>query len=179
MSDISIEKIGELIDPSLCSPPEIHNDYLTRIAKGKPTRDEDTASHFCVYFLPYNPETKKVFMVHHRKSGLWLSPGGHIDKGETPLETLEREIKEELGVIYNTPEHSLPFLLTLTPIGNEIQPCKEHYDLWYGIQTNGNDFQVDLTEFHDIKWLTADEAREIVVDQPNLQAIAKVERNFF
>lgn len=179
MSDILIEEIRKIIDLLMCPSLEIYDGFLTRVAKGKPTRDEEKASHFCVYFLPYNPKTKRVFIVHHKKSGLWLSPGGHIDKGETLHKTLRREIKEELGFVYKPSRDLLPFLLTITPINNIVHPCKTHYDLWYGIKTDGNNFQVDFTEFHDVKWLTIDEAREIVTDEPNLQAISKIRHKFF
>ena len=40
----------------------------------------------------------KVLLVHHSKLDLWLPPGGHIDKDETPDDALLREIKEELSM---------------------------------------------------------------------------------
>ena len=33
----------------------------------------------------------------HEKGGLFSSTGGHVDSGETPLVTIKREVKEELG----------------------------------------------------------------------------------
>lgn len=39
----------------------------------------------------------KVFMVKDH-AGNWEFPGGRIDFGETPVETLRREFKEELNV---------------------------------------------------------------------------------
>lgn len=174
-----MQQIREIIDRSICSPPEVYEKFLARFDDGKLTRDEEKASHFCVYFLPYNPESKKIFMVHHKKSGLWLSPGGHIDKGETPLKTLAREMNEELGVTYKAPANFKPFLLTITPIENAIQPCRAHYDLWYGVQKDGSDFQIDPREFNETRWLTVAEARELVTDPPNLKALEKIEQNFF
>ncbi len=174
-----MHEIREIIDQSICSPPEVFEMFLARFYEGQPTRDEEKASHFCVYFLPYNPGSKKVFIVHHKKSGLWLSPGGHIDKGETPLEALAREMKEELGVAYEPSANSQPFLLTITPIENAIQPCKAHYDLWFSVRQDGGHFQIDPREFHQTRWLTVAEARELVTDPPNLEALENIEQNFF
>src|SRR3989344_8627469 len=90
-------------------------------------------------------------------------------------QTLEREIREELGVEYRTPNNTQPFLLTITPIENVVQPCKVHYDVWYGILTNGSNFNIDPTEFYETRWLTIPEARVFVTDPPNLQALEKIE----
>jgi len=39
-----------------------------------------------------------VLLVHHKRIGAWLPPGGHIEDGEMPEETAVREILEETGV---------------------------------------------------------------------------------
>ncbi|MFA5098928.1 MAG: NUDIX domain-containing protein [Candidatus Paceibacterota bacterium] len=157
---------------------DIYNYFLKRVDEGKLTRDENPISHFCCYFLPYNSKTKQVFIIHHKKSGLWLSPGGHIDEGENLMQTLNREIQEELGIENKIKEKIKPFLLTITPINNTVQPCKEHLDIWYRFETDGSEFNVDLKEFHDTKWLSIDEARKIITDFPNLQALDKMEEFF-
>ncbi|MFZ2150821.1 MAG: class I tRNA ligase family protein [Candidatus Absconditicoccaceae bacterium] len=40
----------------------------------------------------------KYFMIHHQKENVWFFPGGKIDKGESEIDALKREIKEEIGV---------------------------------------------------------------------------------
>lgn len=41
---------------------------------------------------------KKVLLVQHKKLGVWLYPGGHVEDNETPDETVIREVLEETGV---------------------------------------------------------------------------------
>lgn len=165
------DEISTIIDSTICDTPETFRGFKQRVEESAFTRDENPQSHFCVYFLPYNPATKEVFITHHKKSGLWISPGGHIDEGEKLLETLNREIKEELGMRSFFQEEQNPFLLSITPIENKTQPCKLHFDIWYLVETNGSNFQVDPTEFHDTKWMTILEAQKIVTDGPNKKAL--------
>lgn len=40
----------------------------------------------------------KVLLVKHKKLGVWLNPGGHIDENELPHQAAEREFFEETGV---------------------------------------------------------------------------------
>lgn len=41
---------------------------------------------------------KRTLLLLHRKLGLWLPPGGHIDEGELPEEAALREVYEETGL---------------------------------------------------------------------------------
>lgn len=43
-------------------------------------------------------ENNRVLLVYHKKLGVWLYPGGHIEKNENPDEALIREVKEETGL---------------------------------------------------------------------------------
>lgn len=171
---ILVQQIEQIAKNFLSTNPEIGKTFLERLKKSSSlTRDEGSTSHLCVYFLPYNPKTKKIFVVHHKKSGLWLSPGGHVDKGELMQDALNREIKEELGVTDFFTEMPKPFLLSITPIHNPIyQPeCKEHLDVWFLVQTDGSNFQVDPHEFHQSQWLSLEESKLILTDQANLEAV--------
>lgn len=171
------DRIKKEITSDICSE-DVGKRFLERAEGSSLTRDENPVSHFCLYFLPYNPATKQVFIIHHKKSGLWLTPGGHIDEGENLLQALNREILEELGVENKIKDGARPFLLTITPIDRAVQPCKEHLDLWYRFSTDGSDFKVDTREFLDAKWLSINEARKLITDLPNLQALDKMEELF-
>jgi 8-oxo-dGTP pyrophosphatase MutT (NUDIX family) len=39
-----------------------------------------------------------VVLLKHKRLGLWLQPGGHVDAGETPWEGALREAREETGL---------------------------------------------------------------------------------
>ena len=43
-------------------------------------------------------DDQKRFLLVKEDNGLWELPGGGIDHGDTPLETIKREIKEEMGI---------------------------------------------------------------------------------
>lgn len=41
---------------------------------------------------------EKVLLLNHKKYGIWLQPGGHIEEKETPDEAAVRETREETGL---------------------------------------------------------------------------------
>lgn len=95
--------------------------------------------HFTASALIKNNENK-VLLVFHRKLGVWLYPGGHIENNETPDEAVIREVKEETGLtveIIGDIETSLtdkvadvfalhkPYIILCERIGGK----KEHYHI--------------------------------------------------
>jgi len=158
--------------------------HLARIENGQLTIQENPKSHYCIYFAAYDGKNKEVFIGHHKKSGLWLFNGGHIDAGETIRETLVREIDEEWGLRANDFEIKKPALLTITEIDNPTkQTCRLHYDIWYFIKVNKDNFKPDtdklLKEFYKVKWLSAGKAREVVKEKNNLAGIDFIETHYF
>ncbi len=55
-----------------------------------------TGRHFTV--AVFVVREGKVLLHWHRKLGMWLPPGGHIEPGELPDEAAVREVFEETGV---------------------------------------------------------------------------------
>ena len=151
-------------------------EYQARLIEGALVRDENIHSHCCAYFVPYNPATKQILLGDHKKSGLWLMPGGHIDANETLLTTLNREIEEELGVSNFYTQRPEPFLLSITNIVTDVRPCQKHFDIWHVMETNGEGLEIDYTEYNEVRWVTIKEARALVTDPANLMALDRLEK---
>lgn len=150
--------------------------FLARAAEGHPSRDENPQTHFSVYFAGYDPTVGRLFMGHHKKSGLWLFNGGHMDAGELPMESALREMDEEWGLVIPADVLGEPQLLTITPINPELHlPCVVHYDFWYFVPLDSPTTAFDqaklATEFYETRWLTPDEARPLVLDPATHLAI--------
>lgn len=170
------KELYDALSKSKALNAEVAKKHTERIAEGNLTMDEDPVSHFCAYFLPYNPATKQVLFGHHKKSGEWLSPGGHIDKGESLLETLNREIHEELGVEKFFKVKPDPFLLTTTLIERDPRQCKKHFDVWHLMETDGSNFNVDMAEYHEVRWISIPEAKKLATDAANRAALNFLEK---
>ncbi len=109
---------------------------------------------------------QSVLLVKHRKLGLWLPIGGHIDEGEDPIQALEREIAEESGVSVElvAEKHSdaewgevraLPVPAQLQV--EYIDGKHEHIDLIYFAKYLEGKARLAEGEHHDIKWFSIDE----------------------
>lgn len=46
---------------------------------------------------------ERVLLHRHRRLGIWLQPGGHVERGELPHDAVLREVREESGLIASHP----------------------------------------------------------------------------
>jgi 8-oxo-dGTP pyrophosphatase MutT (NUDIX family) len=136
-------------------------------------RDENPAEHFCVFCVPIVPSKRLIFMGNHIKAKGWIPPGGHMDSGETTMQTLKREFEEELQYKI-TFEVTELFDFTVTNVTNPERECKIHLDFWYLVHlASPEEFLYDVGEFTDAGWMTFEEAAEKALDKykPTLEKL--------
>jgi 8-oxo-dGTP pyrophosphatase MutT (NUDIX family) len=94
-------------------------------------------------------KNKKWLLVRNKGRTIWTSPGGHIDNGETPEESLKRELKEEL----NFSPSKIKFYTTLkvpTPIEKDTT-----VELNFFLANTDKDFKIKDSEIEEIMWINS------------------------
>lgn len=107
--------------------------------------------HLVSYFVVTDHLHDEFLLVDHRNAELWLPPGGHVEPGEHPKETVIREAKEELGIDAKFLFHDPLFLSVSTTVG--VGDSHTDVSLWYVLkETKGKTFYFDEKEFEKVSW---------------------------
>lgn len=121
--------------------------------------------HFTASALVLHPESGRVLLRWHVKHGKWLQVGGHGDRGETdPLAIALREAREETGLtdLVPWPDAALRHLAVCHVPASRAEPEHEHADLRYFLSTGEPDAIKPENPESPLRWLTIDEARDLV-----------------
>jgi 8-oxo-dGTP diphosphatase len=107
------------------------------------------AKHLVSYFAIV--DGREILLVDHKSAQLWLPPGGHVEPGEHPRETVARELQEELGFVAG---HDIaePLMVTCT---TTVGLTSGHVDvsLWYVVTAARNqEINFDEQEFASVEW---------------------------
>ncbi|HEX7042396.1 MAG TPA: NUDIX domain-containing protein [Patescibacteria group bacterium] len=130
---------------------------------------------------------KKILLLHHKKAGVWLQPGGHIEHNENPIEAIIRETKEETGLDIseyfilkkeNKESQSLPlprFIQEEKIPEHSNHPFHFHIDLLYHIE-----FEEEMPvtflekEAHAIGWFEKQEALQLDLFEDTKKIIEEI-----
>jgi 8-oxo-dGTP diphosphatase len=129
--------------------------------------------HLVSYFVVIDPLTNELLLTDHKKSGLWLPPGGHVEIDEHPADTVKREIQEELGIEAQFLLKDPLFVTVIDTVGNVAR----HTDvsLWYVLRGDKNGFiKFDLEEFHKVQWFRSNDVPYSHSDPHMRRFVAKV-----
>ena len=109
----AIRRELESIDPLDALELQHRTEALAWVDSGAPlfrtAKPATPPQHLVSYFAVVDAEN--ILLVDHKNAQLWLPPGGHVEQGEHPRETVVREIREELGF---APAHEITAPLMVT-----------------------------------------------------------------
>ncbi len=125
----------------------------------------------------------RVLLLHHRKLGRWLQPGGHADPGEATGEAVAlREVREETGLaavaLHPTAPRPLDVDVHLIP-ARPGEPAHEHLDLRYLAVAGAGALTRAQEEAADLKWFAWDELEDLDLDPGLRRGLAKVRRTAY
>jgi 8-oxo-dGTP pyrophosphatase MutT (NUDIX family) len=99
-----------------------------------------------------------IVLLRHRRLGIWVQPGGHVDPGETPWDAARREATEETG-------------LAVRPLGPEpelahvdVHPGGRghtHLDLRYLFTADDAEPNPPADESQEVGWFTWPDAAAV------------------
>jgi 8-oxo-dGTP pyrophosphatase MutT (NUDIX family) len=110
------------------------------------------AGHFTGSAWLVSADGARVLLMHHRKLGLWLQPGGHADGDADLARVALREAQEETGVtdlhveggIFDLDRHCIP--------GRANEPKHWHYDVRYVVRARSDERFAINEESHALTW---------------------------
>ncbi|HMC41280.1 MAG TPA: NUDIX domain-containing protein, partial [Acidimicrobiales bacterium] len=101
-----------------------------------------------------------ILLHRHKRLGLWLQPGGHLEAGETPWAAARREAEEETGLTFRAwpgPRPELAHVDVHAGGGGHT-----HLDLRYLLEVEGDPVpRPPAGESQDVRWFAWAEAVEV------------------
>jgi 8-oxo-dGTP pyrophosphatase MutT (NUDIX family) len=103
------------------------------LSPGAFSRAHFLPGHFTASAFVLSPARDALLLILHKKLGLWLQPGGHVEPEDVSLgAAARREVLEEVGI--ELPAHAEPALFdvdvhTIPP--HKLDPAHEHFDVRY------------------------------------------------
>lgn len=107
---------------------------------------------------------KEILLIRHN-AGHWAFPKGHMEEGETEVQTASREIQEETGLMVDI-DGSFRTVITYSPAKNAIK------DVVYFIGRNPRGrLRPQPEEISCVRWVTAEEAQALITYENDRQVL--------
>jgi 8-oxo-dGTP pyrophosphatase MutT (NUDIX family) len=122
------------------------------------------------------PERDAVLLIFHRKLGIWVQPGGHVEAADADLEAAaRREVEEEVGLTLKSDGRPAPiFDLDIHAIPQrKNEPPHEHFDVRFCLQSPTRDFQLG-DEVADARWIELSKIDQLTTDESVLRPARKL-----
>ena len=160
-------------------------DLIAKFARSvvKPWRRATPQGHLTSSAWVLDNTHTHAVLVHHRKLGRWLQPGGHIDDADASWRAAaEREAREETGLqrflphatedaLFDVDVHAIPAR------GDEASHT--HYDLRFLLIAEVDaervgDLQTNVDESHDCKWFALTDLSADLTLEPSIRRMVEL-----
>jgi 8-oxo-dGTP pyrophosphatase MutT (NUDIX family) len=167
-----------------CPADETEARFVTRMAVlalkiEACSRSHYTPGHFTASAFVLSPDRSELILIHHKKLGIWVQPGGHVEGTDLELESAaRREVAEEVGlrnlqpllasgVLFDVDIHAIP--------ARKAEPQHEHFDVRFAFVAETRDFELS-EEVIDVRWLPLADVSRTTTDRSVLRAVDKLRR---
>ena len=110
--------------------------------------------------LIFDPEGRLFLMRSHKWAGKYVTPGGHVELGETLEAALRREVSEETGLAI----HDITFVCTQEFIYDPAYWRRRHFIFFdFACRTGATEVRLN-DEAEEYVWVTVDEALRLPIE---------------
>jgi 8-oxo-dGTP pyrophosphatase MutT (NUDIX family) len=141
------------------------------------SRHQFYPGHITCTALVLHPDARRVLLIHHRRLGRWLLPGGHVEESDATLaDAARREAVEETAVrivpgdkarlagmdVHGIPEH-------------KGEPFHLHHDLIFALGAESGEIAC-TEEAPEVAWCEIDEVGRYALPASIVSAFRRVVR---
>lgn len=115
-------------------------------------------------------DQNKILLIHHNV-GHWDFPKGHVEDGETEVQTAIREVKEETNIDVEVNEE-YRYVTKYSPKEDVMK------QVVYFLAKNINDNkQAQLEEVSEVKWFTYEDAMNTITYETSKEILTKLKKD--
>ncbi|MEI9937257.1 MAG: NUDIX hydrolase [Pseudomonadota bacterium] len=147
--------------------------------EGACDRSHFAPGHFTASAFVLSPDRRDLVLIHHKKLGIWVQPGGHVEPTDDDLiAAARREVLEEVGLgdleslavegsslIFDLDIHAIPT--------RKSDPAHEHFDVRFAFVAKTREL-VHSEEVADLRWVPLSEVGQMGSDESVLRAVGKL-----
>jgi 8-oxo-dGTP pyrophosphatase MutT (NUDIX family) len=141
-------------------------------------RSHFSPGHFTASAFVLSPDRRDLVLIHHKKLGIWVQPGGHVEPTDPDLmSAARREVLEEVGLgelepfqpvgspVFDLDIHAIP--------ARKQDPAHEHFDVRFAFLAKTREL-IHSDEVADLRWVPLNEVERMGSDESVLRAVKKL-----
>ena len=157
--------------------------FVTRMleltdAPGACERSHFAPGHFTASAFVLSPDRRDLVLIFHKKLGIWVQPGGHLEATDGGVQdAARREVLEEVGLgdlapltrgaspLFDVDIHVIP--------ARKQEPAHEHFDVRFAFVASTREL-IHTDEVADLRWVPLADVERMGTDESVLRAVKKL-----